>query len=101
MAKTAKESRGFWEDMPKRSVLAHMEFLKAVSEAFTKSIDTYIEAHNASEEEEENRWLRDFPKNASKAGEEMLKSLSKAHQRALDKYFEEEDEESASVASEG
>jgi len=90
MAKT-EESKDLWDDMPKRTILAHMEYFKAVSEALTKALDCHIGEHNGSEEE--NGWLDDFSTSVSKAGKELFTSLASAPQKAVDKYFEEEAKE--------
>lgn len=84
---TEEKSKRSWADVPRRGLSAHLEYLRAVSQAFAEAIDTYASEHDAAKDQ----WLRQFPRNASKASERLVKGVFRAPQKAIDRYYEKED----------
>ncbi len=88
MAHTTSKSKGLLKDMPRRGFLAHMEYHKAFSAAFTEAFETYLTKHDISEKK--GQWLKDLPDNASRATKAFHKSIYKTPQEVYHKYFEDE-----------
>lgn len=77
-----RKSTGFLEDTARRGILAHMEHLRSIGEAFSGSANTYFREHNASESGE--GWLEEFPKNLSLAARELHRTLFETPRKVHD-----------------
>lgn len=78
------------EDESRRNTLAHAEHFRALGEAITRAVDTYVSAQKASEAElGPQGWRQDLPLNLQDALDEFHRTLSEAPRRAMDVYYAE------------
>lgn len=82
---TAKKSKK-WSalNFSQTTVLAHVEHVKSIAEAFAKAGETYKAKHEASDKED--TWIEDLPRNLFEASIDLHEAIFESPKRVFDIY---------------